>query len=121
MSHPGKLLVDDHAHLKYIEFDDEYVFLCSVEQMHVYSRKTKARVMAFPPVGSFDTTSRVVMDFFASGHRDDLFVRRLDSRENKRSTPVRALICQSKPDEDSILRVKMMQAGRQGWSPSFIA
>lgn len=97
------------------------MFLCSVEQMHVYSRKTKSRVMAFPPAGSFDDTSRVVMDFFADSHRNDALVRRLDHREGRLSTPIRAFMSRSKPDAESARITKMTQAGRQGFSPSFIA
>lgn len=89
--------------------------------MHVYSRKTKARKLAFPPAGSFDDTSRVVMDFFARDHQDDPIVRRLEPREGRLATPVRALVSQSLPDETSIRLTKTVQAGRQGFSPSFIA
>ena len=34
---------------QYVEFDEDYVFLCSPSQMHVFSRTSKAKVISFPP------------------------------------------------------------------------
>jgi len=35
--------------IQYIEFDEEYVFICSHTRMHVFSRVTHKKVMTFPP------------------------------------------------------------------------
>ncbi|WWD16419.1 hypothetical protein CI109_100845 [Kwoniella shandongensis] len=32
----------------YIEFDDDYIFLCGAKQVHVISRRTKTRILSFP-------------------------------------------------------------------------
>lgn len=32
-----------------MEFDEDYVFVCGVEQLHVYSRQTRLRVLSWPP------------------------------------------------------------------------
>jgi hypothetical protein len=42
--------------LQYIEFDDDYVFLCGPEQMHVYSRRTALKLVSFPPL-PYDQTA----------------------------------------------------------------
>lgn len=37
------------THEQYIEFDEEYVFICSHTQVHVYSRSTQNKVISLPP------------------------------------------------------------------------
>jgi hypothetical protein len=34
---------------QYIEFDDDFVFLCARSQMHIYSRHQRTKLVSFPP------------------------------------------------------------------------
>ncbi|ORX34848.1 hypothetical protein BD324DRAFT_635358 [Kockovaella imperatae] len=35
--------------VQYVEFDEEYIFVCSLLQMHIYSRRTRTHILSFPP------------------------------------------------------------------------
>lgn len=35
---------------QYLEFDDDHIFLCGKSQLHIFSRRTKQRILAFPPI-----------------------------------------------------------------------
>ncbi|WVF65873.1 hypothetical protein IAT40_000610 [Kwoniella sp. CBS 6097] len=40
----------------YIEFDDDYLFICGNTQVHIYSRLTKRKIISFPPASPSSTT-----------------------------------------------------------------
>ena len=37
------------ADVQYVEFDEEHVFICSMLQVQVYSRRTRSHLVSFPP------------------------------------------------------------------------
>lgn len=45
---------------QYIEFDEEYIFICSIAQIHVYSRSTQTKVISFP--GKSDTSNELSLN-----------------------------------------------------------
>jgi hypothetical protein len=48
---------------QYVEFDDEYVFLCFSAQVHIFSRKTRQRVASFPPLANSHNAIGVSFQF----------------------------------------------------------
>jgi hypothetical protein len=35
---------------KYLEFDEDHIFICAEHQMHIYSRRgSRAKILSFPP------------------------------------------------------------------------
>ncbi|WRT65783.1 uncharacterized protein IL334_002732 [Kwoniella shivajii] len=59
---------DDRGRPNYIEFDDDYLFICSRFSIHVYSRLTKKKIMTFPPAvtAPFDAASAIYTCFDTS-------------------------------------------------------